>query len=88
MVEVAIVLPPPPKILGGCGLELLRKPPYRPFQVQQSNIEVNPFETVWMPHPQSFRACPPGLEWLDNLDQVRIHERLNTLALGREYFEL
>ena len=55
-----------------------------PFQVPRENIPLTPFHIEWMP----FRACPPGLEYLDNLNQVRFHERRHTLALGRECFQL
>jgi len=33
----------------------------------------------WMPVIPYVQACPPGLEYLDRLNQVRIRPRLDTL---------
>jgi len=53
----------------------------QPVNMQQSNLQPE-----WMPLPQSSQACPAGLEYLVDLDQVRIHQRLDTL--GRECLKL
>ena len=33
----------------------------------------------WMPKPETFQGCPPGLEYLLNIDQVLVHQQVELL---------
>ncbi|NXO99887.1 PLS2 scramblase, partial [Certhia brachydactyla] len=37
--------------------------------------------TIWMPMPPSIPNCPPGLEYLTQIDQVLIHQQLELLEI-------
>lgn len=54
---------------------------FQPAQVGQP-VALPPDERVWMPVPSAkVPNCPPGLEYLTQVDQLIIHELLNMVRV-------
>ncbi|KAM5291839.1 LOW QUALITY PROTEIN: phospholipid scramblase 1-like [Ctenodactylus gundi] len=53
-----------------------------PVQNQQAqNLQGGPTAVLWMPLPPAPLNCPPGLEYLSQIDQVLIHQQVDLLEV-------
>ncbi|XP_027731874.1 phospholipid scramblase 4 [Vombatus ursinus] len=55
-----------------------------PPVVYQPGINVNPIQPpqiTWMPAPPPVPNCPPGLEFLSQLDKILVHQQIELLEL-------
>ena len=49
------------------------------YQLQQVQQQQPPQEIQWMPLPQGIPQCPPGLEYLTQLDQLLVHQQVELI---------
>ncbi|XP_043852798.1 phospholipid scramblase 4-like [Dromiciops gliroides] len=45
------------------------------------NVNPNPLPVSWMPVPPPLPNCPPGLEYLLQLDKIMVHQQIEVLEL-------
>ncbi|XP_019388503.1 PREDICTED: phospholipid scramblase 1-like [Crocodylus porosus] len=55
--------------------------PYAPGVPPVQNQPVGPGGAPWMPAPPPPLNCPPGLEYLSQIDQILIHQQLELLEI-------
>lgn len=47
-------------------------------------MAAKPPDIPWMPAPQAPSGCPPGLEYLSQIDQLLVHQQVELLE-GKRY---
>ncbi|XP_041419329.1 phospholipid scramblase 1 isoform X2 [Xenopus laevis] len=56
-------------------------PPPGPYQVQPGQAMPNQSGAAWMPLPAAIPNCPPGLEYLSQIDQILVHQQVELLEV-------
>ncbi|KAM9036445.1 phospholipid scramblase 4-like isoform X2 [Sarcophilus harrisii] len=49
------------------------------------NVNPNPPQVSWMPGPPPIPNCPPGLEYLSQLEKIMVHQQIEMLELMTHY---
>ncbi|XP_053565982.1 phospholipid scramblase 2 [Bombina bombina] len=59
------------------------QPPYvaygGPHPIQNQPMGPGPTPSAWMPVPETIPNCPPGLEYLSQIDQLLVHQQVELL---------
>lgn len=56
-------------------------PPGQPGGYPQPGAPGQPQQTQWMGKPEAIPGCPPGLEYLTQIDQLLVHQQIELLEV-------